>query len=56
MTTIERTLVAHTKALEVLIMGQSTKLMAHTTRVVEPLNRVAAVVENIDKNVATLWE
>src|ERR1035438_10324275 len=47
---IERTLAAHTKALETFIIGQSTKLMAHTTRAVEPLNRVAIVVENIDKN------
>ena len=51
--TIEKTLAAHTKALEI-IMGQSTEQMAHTTRVVEPLNRVAVVVENIDKNVASL--
>ena len=53
-TTIERTLAAHTKAVEVLIIGQSTKLIVHTTRVIEPLNHIATIVENINKNVINL--
>ena len=53
-TTIKRTLTAHTKALKVLIIGQSTKLIVHTIRVVEPLNRVTAIIENINKNVVNL--
>ena len=54
MTIIKRTLIAYTKALKVLIMGQSTKLIVYIIRVVESLNYIATIVENINKNVVNL--